>query len=340
MNGTVIYTAVSGIDEAYLADTENMAQIKAENVKARKRKQSVLVGICACFLFILGIVGVIKIIDPQKTEPHTSQTDPPAAVGQHSVVPFAAKNDPDADAFGEEEIHQVYLSVQGIRYEQLRVEELAQYGITENIPDSAFGASVGTVVESFPNQETKAPISSPEPSLVGAQVFYYGTANGSAVLIAEKDGHCSVFAVSQWPAYRSFQESCAFFGASASAEGIESISYTIKTLAEDNNFVTTEGMLFDTDAINAVCAVLQQLTPEEPPKDERAPTPEWYSDAWQSYKENPDGRVREDITLEIRFRNGCRMTEIVYQPFIGNGYVDGMKELTPEQNETLRGLLK
>ena len=158
MNGTVIYTAVSGIDEAYLADTENIAQIKAENVKARKRKQSVLVGVCACFLFILGIVGVIKIIDPQKTEPHTSQTDPPAAVGQHSVVPFAAKNDPDADAFGEEEIHQVYLSVQGIRYEQLRVEELAQYGISENIPDSAFGASVGTVVESFPNQETKAPI--------------------------------------------------------------------------------------------------------------------------------------------------------------------------------------
>lgn len=340
MNGNILYTAVSGIDEAYLADTENMAGIKAENVKARKRKQSLLVGVCACLLFVLGVIGVTKLTDPQKTDPHPNHTDPPAADGQHMILPFAAKNDPDADAFGEDEIHQVYLSVQGIRYEQLNAGELAQYGISESIPDSAFGASVGTVVESFPGQETKAPVSSPEPSLVGAQVFYYGTANGSAVLIAEKDEYCGVFAVSQWPAYRSFQESCAFFGAVPSAEGIESISYTIKTLAEDNNFVTTEGILSDTDTINAVCAVLQQLTPEEPPEDERAPTPKWYSDAWQSYKENPDGRVREDITLEIRFRNGCRMTEIVYQPFIGNGYVDGMKELTPEQNENLRGLLK
>ena len=299
-----------------------------------------MIGVCACFLFILGIVGATKIIDPQKTEPNMNHTDPPAAVGQHSVIPFAAKNDHDADAFGEEEIHQVYLSVQGVRYEQLSVEEIARYGISGTIPDSAFGASVGTVVESFPDQEAKAPVSSPEPSLVGAQVFYYGTANGSAVLIAEKDGHCGVFAVSQWPAYRSFQESCAFFGASASAEGIESISYTIMTLAEDNNFVTTQGRLTEADAVNAVCAVLLQLTPEEPPADEREPTPEWYADAWQSYKEDPGGRVREDITLEIRFRNGCRMADIIYLPFIGNGYVDGRKELTPEQNETLRGLLK
>ncbi|MBR5424315.1 MAG: hypothetical protein IK108_09920 [Clostridia bacterium] len=340
MNGNILYTAVSGIDEAYLADTEDMAGIKAENVKARKRKQSLLVGVCTCLLFVLGVIGVTKLTDPQKTDPHPNHTDPPAADGQHMILPFAAKNAPDADAFGEDEIHQVYLSVQGIRYEQLNAGELAHYGISESIPDSAFGASVGTVVESFPNQETKAPVSSPEPSLAGAQVFYYGTANGSAVLIAEKGGHCSVFSVSQWPAYSSFRESCAFFGAVPSAEGIESISYTIKTLAEDNNFVTTEGILSDTDAINAVCAVLQQLTPEEPPEDERAPTPEWYADAWQRYKENPDGRVREDITLKIRFRNGCRMTEIVYQPFIGNGYVDGMKELTPEQNKNLRGLLK
>ena len=340
MNRIVIYAAVAGIDEAYLADTENMAEIKAENIRTRKRKRSVIFGVCACVLFILGIVGAVKIIVPQRTEPHTDHTTPPAADGWHSILPFAAKNDPDADAFGEDEIRQVYLSVQGIRYEQLRVEELAQYGIPESIPDSAFGTPVGTVAESFPGRGTEAPVSSPEPSLEGAQVFCYGTANGSAVLIAEKDEYCGVFAVSQWPAYRPFKESCAFFGASASAEGIESAVYTIQTETGTNGAETVSGTLTEADEINALCAVLLQLTPEEPPTDERAPTPEWYADAWQSYKENPNGRVREDITLEIRFFNGCRMTDIIYQPFIGNGYVDGMKELTPEQNEALRGLLR
>ena len=46
--------------------------------------------------------------------------------------------------------------------------------------------------------------------------------------------------------------------------------------------------------------------------------------------------IQEDITLEIRFCNGTVMQNILYQPFIGNGYVDGMKELTPEQNNALR----
>ena len=76
------------------------------------------------------------------------------------------------------------------------------------------------------------------------------------------------------------------------------------------------------------------------PMAERAPTPSWYTAAWEAYKAKPEGRTREDITLEIRFYNGCRMANILYQPFLGNGYVDGMKALTPEQNEALRLALK
>ena len=340
MNGIDIYTAVAGIDEAYLADTENMAEIKAENLRTKKKQRSVMIGVCVCFLFIFGIVGATKSIDPQKTEPKANLTDPPAEGGQHRILPFAAKNDPDADAYGEDEIHQVRLSVQGIRYEQLSVEEIAQYGISESIPDSAFGAQIGTVVESFPGQESNAAVSSPEPSLAGAQVFFYGTANGSAVLIAEKDGKCGLFAMLQWPAYLSFKESCAFFGAEPSAEGIESVAYTIQTETENNGGEAVTGTLTETDEINALCAALLQLTPEDPPEDERAPTPKWYTEAWEAYKANPEGRVREDITLEIRFYNGCRMKNILYQPFLGSGYFDNMKALTPEQNETLRGLLK
>ena len=340
MNETAIYTAVSGIDEAYLADSENVTEIKAGNLRIRKRNRSAAIAACACLLFIFGIVGVAKIAAPQRTEPHTNRTDPTPAYGERLLVPFAANHDPEADAFGEDEIHQVYLSVRGIRYEQLSVEEAAQYGIPETVPDAAFGTAVGTVVESFPNRETEAPVSSPVQSLVGAEVYYYAPTNGSAVLIAEKDGHCAVFAVTQWPAYRPFGESCAFFGAAPTSAGIESIAYTIQTETKTNGRETVEGLLTEADEIDAVCAVLAQLTPEAPPQDESAPTPAWYTAAWEAYKADPEGRAREDITLEIRFRNGCRMANILYQPFLGNGYVDGMKALTPEQNEALRLALK
>ena len=110
---------------------------------------------------------------------------------------------------------------------------------------------------------------------------------------------------------------------------------TVERLASKVTYAVTAD-LTDAEAINGICAVLLQLTPEDPPADERFPTPEWYSDAWQAFKDDPGNRVQEDITLEIRFCNGTVMQNILYQPFIGNGYVDGMKELTPEQNNALR----
>lgn len=343
MNEAVLYTAVSGIDEAYLTDSERMADIKAENQTSAKRKRVAAIGVCAGLVLLVGVVGILK----HSVKPHnpaqlagpTQQT--PERKAQHALIPFAvAKTDPDADAYGEDELHKVTLTVQGLTYEQLRPDEAAAYGITQNIPDEAFGKRLGTVVESFPNQEPQGAVFSPEPSLAGADVYEFAPTKGRAVLIAEKDGHCSMFAVFCWPDGRTFQEICDFYGAEPSAVGIETISYTIMTTGEDDAVTETRGALTADEAINGVCAILLQLAPEDPPKDDRAPTPDWYMDAWEAYKADPKSRVREDITLEIRFANGCRIRDIVFQPFIGDGYVAQMKELSSAQTEALRSLLQ
>ncbi len=68
-------------------------------------------------------------------------------------------------------------------------------------------------------------------------------------------------------------------------------------------------------------------------------TPQWLIDAWDTYKSNPDAYTREDIMLDITFKNGTVLKDISYQPYLGNGYVSGMQELTTEQNATLRSLM-
>ena len=336
MKNHVLYAAVSGIDESYLADAENIPEVRAEFQRDRKRKSAAVIGICACFIVIVGMIGMPKIINFQPHDPGTvtprGTTNQPAFV----LTPFAAKKDPNVDAYGEDELHEVRVTVSGVTYRQLTVEDYESYRIPDAVSEETFGEYIGNVVESFPQEETKAPVTSPEPALTDAALYYYAPADCKAVVIAVKDGQCSIFAVSDWGRYQTFRDACAFYGAEASDVGIESISYTVQTVQGNEFRVTAQGTLTDAEAINGICAVLLQLTPEDPPADERFPTPEWYSDAWQAFKDDPGNRVQEDITLEIRFCNGTVMQNILYQPFIGNGYVDGMKELTPEQNDALR----
>ena len=338
MKNHVLYAAVSGIDENYIADAEKIPEIKAEFRRERKRKSAAVIGICACFIVIVGMLVITKLFDPQINTPGTVRPSSPADQSTYTLTPFTAKNDPNVDAYGEEELHEVRVTVSGVTYHQLTAEDYESYLIPEAITEESFGEYIGNVVESFPQEETQAPVTSPEPALTNAALYYYAPVNCKAVVIAEKNRQCSVFVVSEWGQYQTFRDACAFYGAEASDVGIESISYTVQTAEESEYRITAQGTLTDADTINNVCAVLLQLTPEDPPADERFPTPQWYSDAWQAYKDNPGSRVREDITLEIRFRNGTFMQNILYQPFIGDGYVNGMQELTPKQNDTLRGL--
>ena len=336
MKNHMIYAAVSGIDENYIADAEKIPEIKAEFRRERKRKSAAVIGICACFIVIVGMLVITKLFDPQINTPGTVRPSSPADQSTYTLTPFTAKNDPNVDAYGEEELHEVRVTVSGVTYHQLTAEDYESYRIPDAITEESFGEYIGNVVESFPQEETQAPVTSPEPALTNAALYYYAPVNCKAVVIAEKNRQCSVFVVSEWGQYQTFRDACAFYGAEASSAGIESISYTVQT-AQGNEFrVTAQGTLTDAEAINGICAVLLHLTPEDPPADERFPTPEWYSDAWQAFKDDPGNRVQEDITLEIRFCNSTVMQNILYQPFIGNGYVDGMKELTPEQNNALR----
>lgn len=344
MTQNVIYAAVAGIDESYLSNSENMTKIKVDFRRARIRRRSLIISLCACFIVFSGAFGMTKMLRPEPpvstSAAQTKQANNTQIPNENTlaIVPFSASIDPDADAYGEEEIHEVRLTVSGVIYEQLPEDAYESCGISQSIPESALGESVGTVVESFPNREPDAQVSSPEPSLVGAEVYYYLPTGGKAVVIAEKDGRCSPFAVSHWLAYRTFGEICEFYGAEPTDAGIESISYTIAVPENGAYRVSGEKTITDAETIDGICAILSQLTPEDPPVNEKAPTPEWLIDAMQEYRENPERFTAEDIVMTVRFRNGTMMRDILYKPYIGNGYLDNMKELTPRQNAELRAL--
>lgn len=353
MTQNLIYAAVAGIDEAYISDSENLPEIKAGFHREIVRRRTLTVGACACFIAAVCAIGATKMIHADlpminSTSPTVNATVPvsPAEstdaleANALAIVPFVAKIDPDSDAYGEDELHEVRLTVNGVRYDQLKDADYERYGISGEIPDLSFGEFVGTVIESFPNQEYDEGVVSPEPSLTGAEVYRYAPANSQAVVIAKKDGNCSMFEVSRWGANRTFREACAFFGGERTDSGIASISYTVSVPGKDVYRVTTDKVITEYEKIDAICNVLMQLTPEEMPSDETAPTPQWFIDAMQAYKEHPEEYNAEDILFTVHFRNGTVMRDILYKPFIGNGYLDNMKELTSEQNAALRSLFE
>ena len=57
-------------------------------------------------------------------------------------------------------------------------------------------------------------------------------------------------------------------------------------------------------------------------------SPDWIVQGWDSYRADPKGYEYEYIR------------DIAYLPFIGNGCVSDMQQLTPEQNAALRSLLR
>ena len=69
-------------------------------------------------------------------------------------------------------------------------------------------------------------------------------------------------------------------------------------------------------------------------------SPQWYIDAWENYKSNPNAPAREDYAIIITLKDGTVLQEISCQPYLGNGSLNGMQKLTPEQNSILKALLK
>lgn len=295
------------------------------------------------------------ITEISAAEPTSQLTQPPqistsestSSINEESISlsecyfkKFSASSviDPYIDYYGEDELHQVYVRVSGHEYYQLDISDYSDYNISADVSENDFGGFIGNIIETGSNT-LGYPAESQEPNIAGAEVYYYAPSNSKSVIIVKKDSQCSIFVFSGRPS-ATFEECFNYYGAETSSD-IKSISYTI-SVPDNSLFVTSsQGIITDFDTINSIVDILNQLEPET---DEslaaNSATPQWIIDAWDLYRANPDDYNAEDIMLEIRFNNGTVMKDIIYQPFIGNGCIEGMKELTQEQNKALRELLK
>lgn len=282
----------------------------------------------------------------QDTAQEPKHTDPPADIDTSGYYyeMFHATIDPYSDAYGEDELHIVSVIISGRYYYQLDPSEHPVYSISPNISSSDFGGYVGNIVELFGHDDpSNYTVSSKEPNLSGAEVYYYAPADSSAVIIVKQGQQCSIFVFNGMAAVSdsnssAFAETFKLYGAN-SAEDIQSISFSVATPNGSIYEVTHEGTITDSSKINAIVDILYQLKAESN-VDSTSATPQWVVDAWEACRANPDAYTMEDITVDITFKNGTVLKDISYQPFIGNGYVYGMQELTPEQNTALRALFQ
>lgn len=256
---------------------------------------------------------------------------------------FNATSDPYDDAYGADELPIVSIIVSGRNYYQINNSDHPAHNVSSVITDSDFGEYIGNITELFEYDDpAKYAVSSKEPSLSGADAYYYAPADSNAVIIVKKEKQCSIFVFNDMSAssenVSSFSDTFRVYGA-GSAEDIESIFVSITVPNGSVMETASQSTITDRNKIKDITDVLYQLKPEAR-TDALSGSPEWLNNAWDAYRANPDAFTREDITLDITFKNGAVLKGISYQPYLGNGYVSGMQELTNEQNCLLKELLK
>ena len=281
----------------------------------------------------------------QRTAQEHNQTDPPEdpTSANNYYQNFKATVDPYSDAYGEDELHLVSVIISGRYYYQLDTSEHPAHNISAVVSDSDFGEYVGRITELCEHDDSsKYTVSSQEPNLSGADVYYYAPADSSAVIIVKKGEQCSIFVFNGMTTATdensAFAETFKVYGA-YSADDIESISFTITVPNGAVYEVAQAGTITDRNRIASIVDILYQLKAENT-SDSASATPQWVIDAWEACRADPSAYTMEDITFDIVFKNGTVLKDIIYQPFIGNGYIAGMQELTPEQNITLKELLR
>ena len=281
----------------------------------------------------------------QGTAQEHNQTDPPEdpTSANNYYQNFKATVDPYSDAYGEDELHLVSVIISGRYYYQLDTSEHPAHNISAVVSDSDFGEYIGRITELCEyDDSSKYTVSSQEPNLSGADVFYYAPADSSAVIIVKKGEQCSIFVFNGMTTTTdensAFAETFKVYGA-YSADDIESISFTITVPNGAVYEVAQAGTITDRNRIASIVDILYQLKAENT-SDSASATPQWVVDAWEACRADPSAYTMEDITFDIVFKNGTVLKDIIYQPFIGNGYIAGMQELTPEQNIALNELLR
>lgn len=132
----------------------------------------------------------------QGTAQEHNQTDPPEdpTSANNYYQNFKATVDPYSDAYGEDELHLVSVIISGRYYYQLDTSEHPAHNISAVVSDSDFGEYIGRITELCEyDDSSKYTVSSQEPNLSGADVFYYAPADSSAVIIVKKGEQCSIF---------------------------------------------------------------------------------------------------------------------------------------------------
>ena len=281
----------------------------------------------------------------QGTAQEHDHTDPPEdpTSANNYYQNFKATVDPYSDAYGEDELHLVSVIISGRYYYQLDTSEHPAHNISAVVSDSDFGEYVGRINELYEHDDPSIyTVSSKEPNLSGADVYYYAPSDSSAVIIVKKGEQCSIFVFNGMTTATdensAFAETFKVYGA-YSADDIESISFTITVPNGAVYEVAQAGTITDRNRIASIVDILYQLKAENT-SDSASATPQWVVDAWEACRADPSAYTMEDITFDIVFKNGTVLKDIIYQPFIGNGYIAGMQELTLEQNITLKELLR
>ena len=284
---------------------------------------------------------------PQITESQTEH-NPNTQSTKYYYQPFSAKIVPGSksfggDGFGEEELHHIDVRTSKGFYEQLALDEYAFNGISSTINEADFGEYIGKIIEvnnSYDYHGNAA--ESQEPTLAGADVYYYAPkGNNKAFIIVQQNEQCSIFFANEINTSEGFKNGFLFFNVQG-AEDIRSVEYQKRIPDNEGKMILSEqNVITDSNAIKDFYDLVCQLKPEDySGLPEFAATPLWYIEAWDKYKANPDNFVMEDYSVIITLKDGTVLREIRYQPFLANGYVQNMQELTPEQNSTLKNLLK
>lgn len=223
-------------------------------------------------------------------------------------------------------------------YHQLLTEEYSKYNIDTEVAVSNFGDYIGKIVETDDFEYHGNAAESQEPNITDADVYYYAPAGKSkAILIVKNGKQCSIFVDKNPDFSEGFMEALSFFDVRSAAD-IESVSFEIRVPTDDGRMeISSQGTISDSDTINELFKLLSELKPEDYSKlPPHIGTPQWLVDAWAEYDADPSPRPREDINFTIRLKSGFELYPIGYQPFLGNGYVSDMQELTPAQNTALR----
>lgn len=276
------------------------------------------------------------------TENYTTQqrsTQPTKEANTVSVHLFpASKQNPNVDYFTEDECPHIDIVLNGkIIYRQLPLEEYPEYGLNKRLTKSDFGTFIGTVIETA-QDDSSVKVGAQEPTLKGSSVYYYASSNKSA-LIAQKGEYCSIFVFDQFGDDKSpsFKEIYSLYGA-YSADDIAYLSYTVQGMEGTQYCEIEKGNVTNRNKINTFYKITTALVPFEI-KDPIAVTPGWLINAYDEFKAHPEDYKREDINVNIHFKNGMIFKYFLYQPYISTGYVAGMELLTPEQNVELRAAI-